>query len=440
MIRSSLRSSLARLALVSLLASMLVACAAAGPAPAQAQAQKQETPPAQRPRLLAEFDRRVDVARDQLALVEKAADAAAQRIVAHNDALINVPYAPQGTFAEEILNRAGGLAQALPPEERAKAVTPNDVLLCSARCWEADGAKVRAMVEQGRKQGWLIVLFASRAGMPEDVNVDFLIDNGAKAGGKDEASMNAITNILNAWLWCCEYTSALTRAGKYPGVLQSILVPASKEHNAAIQSPQGRYFLGKAEKSIGKGQLAKAYLARVEKLQKSMAEPAMRESIEKAADVIGDRLKADGKVVVASCTHFLMGEVMAQPGIKSRTPMLGIQAVWQSKVAFKNNVGPGGLILWFGYVGMSTPYEDYGGAIRAMGVPFVACCVPEPGTANDPADAAVRIDLSWRPPDAEVELPFPPGRMAPVSGIEQGLTYRLLEEAVAARLAGAGKP
>lgn len=428
------RSLHARLALLLLLASVLAGCASS--ATHAAAGKGVLTPP-----LLVEFDRRVEVTRKQLGVITSAGEAAAKRVAAHNDALINVPYAPQGTFAEEILNRAGGLAQALPPEERPKAVTPNDVLLVSARCWEADGAKARAMIEQGRKQGWLVVLFASKAGMPADLAPDFLIDNGAKAGGPDEASMNAIVNVLNAWLWCCEYASGLTREGKHPGVLYSILMPGSKEHNAEIQSPKGRYFLSAAAKPIAKGTLAKAYLARVARLWASLDEPAMQESIDRAADVISDRIRAGGKVLVSSCTHFLMGEVMPQPGVPARTPMQGIHAVWHSKTVFLNAVKPGDLVVWFGYVGMSTPYEDYGGAIRATKAPFIACCVPDAGNpANDPADAAVRIDLSWRPPDAEVEIPFPPGRMAPVSGIEQGLAYRMLEERVAGRLAAEKSP
>jgi hypothetical protein len=80
---------------------------------------------------LAAFRKRVAHARENLPRIIKAAEAAAERIAAHLKALIDVPYGIQPSFAEEMLNRAGGLAQALPSVERRAQITPDDVTLLS---------------------------------------------------------------------------------------------------------------------------------------------------------------------------------------------------------------------------------------------------------------------------------------------------------------------
>lgn len=97
-------------------------------------------------------------------------------------------------------------------------------------------------------------------------------------------------------------------------------------------------------------------------------------------------------------------------------------------------------MVWFGYVGVSTQYEDYGGAIRDARLKMIGSFVPDANPANNGPDALSYIMQHWTPPDAEVPLPFPPGRMAPVSGLDQGLIYRMLEDAILARLDTSKKP
>jgi len=380
-----------------------------------------------RPAVLRAFEARLPAIWRQVPLVTKAAAAAADRLIAHPRALLNVPYAEQPTFAEEILNRAGGLALPLPPCERPREVTEHDILLFSVRSWERDGARAGALLSESRNKGWLSVLFASKAGMPKEIEVDFVIDNGASSGAAAEAPLNSIVNILNAWLWQCEYVAALSRRGKCPGVLMSVLLPEAQRHNSALQTREGRHWMSDCATSIEPGKLARLYLQRVDRLRSDLGGDPIQAQVKQAARVIRRRLAAGGKVCVASCSHFLMGEVF----LDNKSAWQPLHVVWSAKTAFATNLEKGDLLVWFGYVGMSTPFEDYGGAIRRTGAEFVTSFVPDPNPANNAPDALCHIAQSWEIGDAEVPIPFPPGRMAPVSGVNQGLLYRILDEEVA---------
>lgn len=385
---------------------------------------------------LAAFERRLDVAGTRLPDVVRAAEAAARRVVDHPRALITVPYADQPSFAEEVLNRSGGLAHMLPIEDRPKMRTPDDILVFSVRSWDRDGAKAARQLAAARSNGWMTVLFASRAGMPAALKPDYLIDNGATGGTTNEAAVNSLANVLHAWLWNCEYAAALTRLGRSPAVMQSMLLPGSADHNRTVTTPDGRLALGTCATGIPARALSGIYLREVRRIATSMRSDATQEQFGRAADAIAGRLRAGHKAGVATCTHFAMGEM----GLDTRTPWTPFNAVWHAKTAFAANVGPEDVLLWIGYVGVSTPLEDYGFFIGETGVGLVATFIEDAARPeNNAPGALVRIDQAWTFGDAVVDVPFAPGRMAPVSGINAGLVFRMLDEAVAARLAGHGR-
>jgi hypothetical protein len=390
--------------------------------------------PTKVPAKLAAFQARESFSRHNLSAIEQVAEMAAQQILAHPGALVNAPYGVQPSFAEEVMNRSGCLSVVLPPEERAKALTPNDVDLISARSWEEDKDKVQGMLKTANEHGWKTILFASKAGMPADIKVTALIDNGASSGAKDEAPVNALANIMNVWLWTCEYTAAMSRQGKYPGILMSIMLPGAEDYDKKIQAPEGRNFIGDTKAAIPAGQLAEIYLKRVDSLMATLASEGTQSQIDCAADVITRKL-AEGKTVgVATCTHLLMSEIFEN----RKTPMKPFNAVWQAKDAFGKNLKAGDAVLWFGYIGVRTPYEDYATPMRATGAEMITSYVTDlKNPENNETDAACQLPQHWNMPDAEVPLPFPPGNMAPVSSLDQGLLYRMLEDEVAARLAHA---
>ncbi len=380
--------------------------------------------------VLQAFRARVAASRAQMPDIVKAAEVAGERLMARPNALINVPYASQTTFAEDILNRSGGLANALPPLERPQETTPQDVLLMSARSWEKNAAEARKEIAEAHENGWLIVLFASRAGMPQDVRADYLIDNGAATGNDEEGPLNALANCVNGWLWCCEYVGALTRRGQCPGILMSALVEGADQHNQQLQTPKGRHWLGECQIPVEPGYLAGAYLRRVDEMLEALAGKRIQGQIGKAADIIAERIAAGRPVLVSSCTHVLLFEIF----LNNRCPWKPFYVVWRAQTAIPQNVKQGDLLVWFGFRGLSTPYEDYGKYIRESGADLITCYMPD----SNAASPLVHIDQYRSPWDAEVNVPCPPGQMAPISGINQGLLYRMLDAAVVDKLKARG--
>ena len=83
--------------------------------------------------------------------------------------------------------------------------------------------------------------------------------------------------------------------------------------------------------------------------------------------------------------------------------------------AWTDNMQPGGTIVWIGYIGESTKYDDFGGWMRDLKLDKVTCFVTDPtNPKNNAPDALAHIEQHWKVGDAEVEIPFPPGKMAPV--------------------------
>ena len=376
----------------------------------------------QAPPTLREFAARMKETQAVDAAILKSAEAAADRTIANPKMLIDVPYGLQGWFAEELLNRAGGLANALPPEERPKLVTKDDVILLAVRSWESDGPKMIKAAAEWKAKGVLVVMFGSRIGAPVDLPADALIDNGAKTASNTEAPVNAIVDIANAWLWCCEYNAAMTRRGKWSPVLLSIFMPDGATHNKKYQAGE-RNATFPSEKAIPAGELTKAYRARVNKAISDLSTGETRASIGRAGALIADRLKTGGTVYVSTCTHFLLNEI----NVDNRTPIKPLRAVWTSKSAMKD-VKSDDIVLWMGYYGMSTPYEDYGGMLRKADVKVIRTFAGKGSEADQKDAPLLQIEQPWTMPDAEVALPFEPGAMAPVSGVIQGLMWRMIED------------
>lgn len=389
------------------------------------------------PPVLHEFAGRVEHARSELADITTAAAAAAKRTIEHPNALITAPYGKQASFAEEMMNRSGCLANCLDESARRKQATPHDVFLFSVRSWQFDGRRNMDELTQAKKRGWMVVLFASKAGLPEYVKalkVDYLIDNGARTGTEADAAMNAIANVLNAWLWVCEYTAAMTRSGKHPGILQSILEEGHEPHNDQINDLTNRHRQFDWDAPIAQGKLAKVYLERVDRLIRDLAGEKVQGQINVAATLIAKQLAKGGKVRATHATHILTQEM----GRNAPIPIHEFNVIWRAKHAFPKNVGEHDLLIFFTFVGLNTPLEDYATPLRQTRAKFITCHLKDADASNNAPDAAAHIDASWALPDAAVPIPFPPGRMAPVSGLNQGLVYRMLIDAAAAKLRGSG--
>ncbi len=380
------------------------------------------------------FAKRITHSKQILPSIVTAAETSAVRCVTGTNVLINVPYHSQPIFAEELLNRSGGLVNAMPTEERPAQATPNDIVLFSINSWEADAAKAIPLLNTYRSNNWMVVLFASTSGAPAEAVADCWIDNGASSGGNGESDLNVIANSMNSWLWCVEYTAALTRLGKYPGIMQGCMEVGADDYDAQIKK-NGRATLYSMKTPIPAFRLSRAYFTAVKKVMQDTGDAETRGQIDKAADILSDHLSHSGKVIVATCTHILMADIRRS----NLSPWTPLHVVWQTTAGiFENNAGPNDYIVWFGYVGMSTRYEDYGGCIRRTGAKLIASySVDTYNKVNNTPEPEVLIPQSWGVPDSAVIVPFAPGHMAPVSGIEQALIYRMLDEAVSERLKNA---
>jgi len=383
------------------------------------------------------FDRRFEIrladVRAGLPSILQAAEAAADQTVRATNLLITVPYGHQQTFAEELLNRSGGLANALPEEERPRLAGPFDIGLFAVASWSEDLAKTTNWLSHFRKGERMVLLFASRAGAPPDLPVNNWFDNGAPSGDAEEACVNTLVNVVNGWLWCLEYTAALTRRGFHPGILQGMLEEGAEAHNASVKQG-GRNRLFPCRAPVPAGRLSHLYLGAIEQTLANLRSEPVQRPLSQAADRIAERLRLGRPVGLASCAHFLLAEIHRP----RRSPWTPVNVVWQTRHGVLNRAfKPGDAIIWFGYVGISTPLEDYHAAIRNAGLELVAATytadLKQP--ANNAGPETIVIPQSWTLPDAAVPIPFPPGHMGPVSGIECALIYRLLDDAVAERLA-----
>lgn len=386
---------------------------------------------------LSAFKARLPVARKQIPVLSRSADAAAARIMVHPSALINVPYASQAGFSEELIARAGGLSNAFPTEVRPTEATPHDVVLFSVRSWEKDGAKAVELLKEFRDKGWLTILFGSQTGRPQEISPDFFVDNGATSPGEDQAATNAIVNSLNSWMWCCEYLAAMTRRGKCPGVLKSISYDDADAINVPLQKrPGGAQWLGEGSTPVPAGKLAAIYLRRIEHLYRNLRSRQTQKQIHYAASLIAKRMAAGRKVAVSGTGHLFPFEMR----LNTRAPWQPFNAIFLAKTAFKENLKEGDLLYWVGYLGVNSKYEDYAGAIRETKTDVIVSVAPDKDPANNGPWALAHLDQSWTLGDAEVSIPCPPGRMAPISGINATILFRMLDDEVATRLAALKPP
>lgn len=360
---------------------------------------------------------------NQLPVITASAEAAAARAVANPEWVLRFPGPCQPAFTDEFVARAGGLLNwgAGAPE----APAPHDSIIYAVRSWEEDGEEAQQVLAEYRRQGWLTVLIASRAGMPEDLPFDYLLENGAPCGSAEYSATNVITNIILGWMWCCEFVGALTRLGVHPHVYQSIFLEGAEEFNASLTPKNG---LPPCDTPQPAGALAQAYFDRMHWLLDAVSSPRIQQQIGMAADITAGHLLTGGRVLIGCFAHAVPGEM--EHLVQSPFVSLGVPR----EEDVKTKAHQGDLILFFGYIGLSSKYYNHGKWFRDAGLRMITSFVTDPHPGNDAPDALAHIDPSWEIGDAEVDIPFPPGKMAPMSVVNQLLLFRMLDEAVAQRL------
>jgi hypothetical protein len=292
----------------------------------------------------------------------------------------------------------------------------------------------------------MTVAFASKAGMPpaNEVPIDILIDNGAASGGDDEAALNQIVNMTNGWIWACELAAALTREGVHPAVLRGMPLPGAPAQLKQYQTLKPTLY--PCETAIPAGKLANEYLAAVEQALADLKSDEMQKQIAKAADIAAKHV-TDGKTLWASSfTHVLDGEVF----LNNKSPFKAFRGISHNDGKNFEPMNEGDLLFWFGEWTLNMPWTDYLAFIRREKVRYIPCWRPspekmegwdKPEVFHDQKvdDAEMILEQHWPFENAVVDVPFNPGKMAPISGVYLCLQYRLLDEAIAARIAETSK-
>lgn len=381
--------------------------------------------------VLQTFADRMPALKAEIPVIVKAAEAAAAQRVQHPGARLMISREPDLGFAYELTSRAGGFADI--SHERPgwrSSRSSNDVVLVSMPTWQGSNDTLRAGLVRVRERGGLVIAFGARAGRPADFPADFVIDNGAPSDSAEGTGMNTIANAAAAWLWCCEYTAALTRLGRQPPVLKSKLYADGDAFNTVLRSDPVKLhdFTGVP---IAPRALADLYLARLETLVRDMAAEDVRASIERAVRLAAGQIEGGRAVYAATCTHLLAPAIF-------RDNLSAIAPFRPYDDGFEKTLKPGDLLVWLGYMGMDTANYQHGADIRKTGADFIACFAPSAKGDQEAPDAKVIVPQSWGMGDAEIPIPFAPDRMAPVSGINVALLWRMIDAGVAAAQSGNG--
>ena len=382
---------------------------------------------------LRDYAARIPIMRAEMSKVMAGAQASATRIMEQPTALLNVPYWEQPGVGEELVNRSGGLANVLPTSDRTTDATDRDVVLLSVRSWENDGTNVVQWLKTYRAKKWYTTLIASRAGCPPNLKADCFIDNGAPSGGKEHGRINVLANTTLAWMWCCEYVSAMTRQGKMPGVLMSVGLPEGEAFDHPLQTRLGRHWIGSCTTATPAGAMAETYLQRVEKLVADLRSGPRQMQIKRAADIVAQRMAAGQTVGLSGVGHLILFETQ----LDNKAPWKGFSGMLVQGRRLKSLLKPGDLLVWIGYSGgVNSKYFNFAKAIHNAELEVITCFTPDPrGPVDDDGITPLaHIDQSWAIGDAEVPLPLPPGKMAPISGLNQVLIQRMLDDEVTNRL------
>ncbi len=415
---------------------------------AQSVAVEDKKPSADTQEVLERYADRLPHLEKQIPAIVRAAEAAAERRLENRSArLIFGGPKPHNWFLREFLRRAGGLANSNYRIKRGLNFNPGDIIILGAADWEEQGDVFRETIPEYKAKDCLVILFGPEENRPSDLPIDFLVDTGTGDDSEMTRHVNAISALTLGWMWCTEYAAALSRKGKNTGILQTKAYVEGGVHNDPLQTEEGMNWLGDTDKAVEAGKLSNAYMKRIEKLVSDLRSEALQTQLDNAADLIVERLESGKKVYISSAGHAVPHEMLRHDG---QAPWSYVYRSDLPRDKFLESVEEGELLVWIGYmghVGLKRRDTDVREVLRDKGVDMIVSeaalpprdskpevdwpIFPEP---LDESPVIATVEQHWSLPDAEVELPWSPGYMAPVSGINADLIYRMLDEEVVQRL------
>lgn len=339
---------------------------------------------------LSRIVRAVSMLERRIPYLTKTAEESAMRFLRNPYASIECPRKDQWGFSEELWERAGGLRHIAD----GKYDTPDNVVILSS------GAK-NARPDDGK----LVIRFEPMTGDP---GVDRIVD------------------LVCGWMWCCEYYAACSRlCGRVPPICRSLAMDDAWVSNWRGWSPDGLPRFVSCPKRIEAGVMGREYLDKALSLFARMKEAPTQSAVKEAADYVVQQMSAGHTVGVAGIGHAIIEECVA--GLKS--DMKGIVAVGHIPEVYSDALKPGDTLVLIAYSGLKTYWADYGVPMKAAGLNVVLSHGVRRSQTNDLVK--VFIPQLWDMPDAEVEIPVRPYRMAPLSEISRCAILRMLDEEVA---------
>ena len=382
------------------------------------------------PALLKDYLLRVSFLRKTMPEITRIAEAVAEDQVANPGALFSTVMGEHnGAFGLEVCYRAGGLVNMDRP---ARPEDNRRYFVYAVRTWPEDGKYWRETLQPLHEKGIRLLGFGPSTGRPSEFSKDWWIDDGAPDAAPEHGPMNGLANITAYWVWCCEYAAALTRHGKHPGVLMGLWLPGSDAHNNEFAKQEHVSKLYDCKDGIPAGQLGEAYLQAAEAAARNAFDGATLREVELAATHIL-KFIADKKTVgVCGIGHYSCSDVF----YRISSPFKPFHVADRPK-SVSENLKEGDLLIFLTDWQLNLPWCKYVEMVRKANVQYLAFlnrALQNPDETY--ADALGRIHLDFAPGDASVDVPFPPGKMAPVSSIEIGLIYRLLDWTVSSRQNG----
>ena len=332
-----------------------------------------------------------------------------------------------GGFASEGAYRAGGLrhVKLLLADGR---VEWNDIILVGTLDLHP-AEQMKQLSRLRREGGPLIVLFGSRSSKLARL-ADYVIDNGlpsgivpvmSVSGGERIGPIAGIANVTHMWTFTAELVAALTRMGKMPSMLQSILVPGSHEWNRRVG--EFRFHPDSTIPPIRAGVLGRSYLR---SLRESFARIESDE-LKKFADagkLCADAFCSGHRLLASTLSHFMP----TQARMKGFPPIFS----WfddnaRNGDSLKGRASSGDVWLMIGYSYYPLQELTY---LREAGAKSVALFVPGPAVFGegspvepDPTLIDLYIDPHWRQGDGVVSVPGYGPRIIPVSGVIMASCY-----------------
>ena len=257
-----------------------------------------------------------------------------------------------------------------------------------------------------------------------------MVDNGLPpgivpvmrvSGGDVIGPVAGIANVTRMWTFTAELVAALTRMGKMPSMLQSILVPGAHEWNRRVG--EFRFHSDRTVPPVPAGVLGRRYL---DSLRNSFLriESTEMKNFAGAGRLCADAFCSGRHLLASTLSHFLP----TQARMKGFPPIFSwIDDNARNADSLSGRVGNGDVWLMIGY--SYNPLQELK-LLRRTGAKSVALFVPGPAVFGeglpvdpDPSLIDIYIDPHWRQGDGVVAIPGYDPKVIPVSGVIMASCY-----------------